>query len=133
MIMQSNKTSMTRLQQLAVVLVAVVGISACSSTPAPPTQELQAAELAITSAEQARVADYASAELKDARDKLDAARIAVRQEDMVTASYLASESTASAQLAFARTEMLKAREVNAEMQKNIDTLKEELQRSSGVR
>lgn len=106
---------------------------ACAATPVPPAAELQAAELAITGAEQARVADYASPELNQAREKLDAARTAVQQEDMLLARHLADESRVSAELASAKTEMLKARAVNEEMQQSIDTLKQEMLRNSGAR
>lgn len=126
------KMQTKRLQQGFALLIAIVGLAACASAPLPPTSELQAAELAIASAEQDQVADYALPELNDARKNLDAARIAVSNEDMVLASYLATESAANAQLASARTEMLKAKAVNEEMQKSIDTLKMELQRNSGA-
>ena len=126
------KMQTKRLQQGFALLIGIVGLAACASAPLPPTSELQAAELAIASAEQDQVADYALPELNDARKNLDAARIAVSNEDMVLASYLATESAANAQLASARTEMLKAKAVNEEMQKSIDTLKMELQRNSGA-
>lgn len=121
-----------KLQQGFFLLIAIAGLAACASAPVPPTSELQAAELAIASAEQDQVADYALPELNDARKNLDAARVAVSNEDMVLATYLATESAANAQLASARTQMLKAKAVNEEMQKSIDTLKMELQRTSGA-
>mgnify|MGYP003109015807 FL=1 len=121
-----------RLPQGVVLLIAIAGLAACSSAPLPPTSELQAAQLAIASAEQDQVADYALPELNEARKSLDAARVAVSNEDMVLATYLATESAANAQLASARTQMLKAQAVNEEMQKSIDTLKMELQRTSGA-
>ena len=121
-----------RLPQGVVLLITIAGLAACSSAPLPPTSELQAAQLAIASAEQDQVADYALPELNDARKSLDAARVAVSNEDMVLATYLATESAANAQLASARTQMLKAQAVNEEMQKSIDTLKLELQRTSGA-
>lgn len=119
-----------------VTLVALVGalaLSACASTPQPPTQALQAAESAIATAEQARVADYASAELTLAREKLTAARGAVRNEEMLQAEYLAEESRVHAELASARAEEIKAKAVNDEMQKSIDTLKQEMRRVTGAR
>ena len=125
-------TPMKSLQQGFALLILIAGLSACASTPMPPTSELQAAEMAIASAEQDQVANYALPELNDARKKLDAAKVAVSNEDMVLATYLATESTAVAQLASARAEMLKAKAVNDEMQENIDTLKMELQRNSGA-
>lgn len=128
-----KRSTMKKLQQATVLLIGIAGLSACASAPLPPTNELQAAELAIVSAEQDQVENYALPELNDARRKLDAARVAVSNEDMMLATYLATESTADAQLASARAEMLKAKAVNDEMQKSIDTLKIELQRNSGVR
>ena len=107
-------------------------LTACSSTPPPPTQQLQAAELAITKADQARVADYASPELNQAREKLTAARAAVHEENMVRGGQLADESRVSAELAFAKAEVVKARKVNDDMQKSIDTLKQEMSRNSGT-
>ena len=69
--------------RLATATTSLLMLAACASMPQPPTAELQAAELAIADAERARVADYASAELSEARDKLRAAHSAVQQEKMV--------------------------------------------------
>jgi len=117
----------------AAAIAGFLSLSACATAPQPPTQALQAAESAIASAEQDRVADYASAELRQAREKLSAARAEVRNEEMVKARYLAEESRVHAQLAAAQAEEIKAKAVNDDMQKSIDTLKQEMQRSSGAR
>ncbi len=117
----------------AAAIAAILAISACASTPTPPNRALQAAESAITNAEQARVADYASTELREAREKLALAQAAARNEDMVKAGYLAEEAKVHADLATARAEELKAKAVNDEMQKSIDTLKQEMRRTSGGR
>ena len=98
----------------------------------PPTQALQAAELAIANAEKARVADYASPELSQARDKLASARTAVEQEQMEMALYLVEQSRVDADLASAKAEVVKAKTVNDEMKKSIETLKQEMQRNPGV-
>jgi hypothetical protein len=118
---------------LAAALAGFLALSGCATTPEPPTQALQAAESAIASAEQARVADYASAELRQAREKLAAARTSAREEDMVKARYLAEESRVHADLASAKAEEIKAKAVNDEMQKSIETLKQEMRRVSGGR
>ncbi|MGQ0700902.1 MAG: DUF4398 domain-containing protein [Panacagrimonas sp.] len=110
-----------------------VALAACASVPLPPTQQLQAAEQAIGNAEKARVADYASPELGQAREKLTAARTAVAAEDMVLAQRLAEQSRAEAELAMAKAEAAKAKTVNDEMKKSIDTLKQEMQRNTGAR
>lgn len=119
--------------RIALTATGFLALAACASTPQPPTQALQAAESAIESAEQARVADYASSELTLAREKLNAARAAVRNEDMVQAGYLAEESRVHADLATARAAELKSKAVNDEMQKSIDMLKQEMQRITGAR
>lgn len=108
-------------------------LSACASTPKPPTQALQAAEVAISNAEQARVADYASPELVEAREKLTAARLAVEKEDMVAAHRFAEQARVDAELALAKQNAAKAKAVNEEMQKGISTLKQEMNRNTGVK
>lgn len=115
-------------------LLLVAGLStlvACASVPQPPAQELQAAELAITGAEQAGVGEYAALELNQSREKLAGAQLAVQEEDMLLAQRLADEARVHAELASARTASLKAAEVNAGMQQSIDALKQEMQRNSG--
>lgn len=115
-------------------LLVVAGLSTligCASIPEAPAQELQAAELAITGAEQAGVAEYASLELNKSREKLAGAQLAVQEEDMLLARRLADEARVHAELASARTASLKAAEVNAGMQQSIDALKQEMQRNSG--
>jgi hypothetical protein len=112
---------------------AVLSLAACASMPEAPLQELQAAELAITNAEQAGVAEYSAPQLNQAREKLASARTAVQQEEMVLAARLADESKVEADLASANTEMLKAQAVNAEMQDSIDDLRQETLRNSGAR
>lgn len=125
-----NRASPRGIAMLAAALLALAG---CATIPLPPTQELQAAESAISSAEQARVADYASAELTTARQKLASAQSAARGEQMLEAEYLAIESRSHAEVALARAEELKAKAVNDEMQQSIDTLMQEMQRATGAR
>lgn len=108
-------------------------LAACATVPLPPTEALQAAEMAISNAEKARVADYASPELGQARDSLAAAHSAVEQQNMVLAARLAEQSQVNAQLAVAKAESAKAKVVNDEMSKSIDTLKQEMQRNPGAR
>ena len=108
-------------------------LSACASEPKPPTQALQAAELAISNAEQARIADYASPELGEAREKLTAARLAVEKKDMLAAQRFAEQAQVDADLATAKQGVAKAKTVNDEMNKSTSTLKQEMQRNSGAK
>lgn len=108
-------------------------LSACATAPLPPTAALQAAESAIADADRARVADYALPELSEAREKLNAARVAVQDKEMTLALRLAQQSRLDAELASAKTELAKAQAVNDQMIKSIDTLEQEMQRKPGVR
>ena len=118
---------------IALAAASLLALAGCATPPAPPTEELQAAESAISNAEQARVADYASAELTMARQKLALANTAARNDEMVKAEYLAIEARTHAELALARAEERRAKAVNDDMQKSIDVLKEEMKRASGAR
>lgn len=117
--------------RLATLSAGLLLLVSCASAPQPPTAELQAAELAINDAERARVSEFASAELSEARDKLRAANSAVQKENMVQAQRLAEQSRVDAELASAKAEAARAEVVNDEMRKSIDTLKHEMQRSTG--
>ena len=118
--------------RLGAAAAALLALAACASTPVPPTEALQAAETAISNAEQARIADYASPELGVAREKLTAARAAVEKEEMDLAQRLAEQSRAEAELASAKAEAAKAKAVNDEMRKSTDSLKQEMQRNTGA-
>lgn len=107
-------------------------LTACASTP-PPTVALKSAEQAIAAADQTRVADAASPELSEARDKLTAAQAAVQQQQMVLAERLAIESRVDAELASAKIEAGKAKAVNEEMKRSTETLTQEMQRNSGAK
>jgi len=115
-----------------VSVIACLFLAACASTP-PPTQQITAAEVSISHAEQAQVADYASPELSSAREKLTAARAAVAKEDMKAAKRLAEQATLEADLATAKLSAAKAKTVNDEMLKSTSEIKQEMQRNPGVK
>jgi len=118
-----------RLSLVFLAATVLLLITACASAPVPPNEALQAAELAIANADQARVADYASDELRTAREKLTAAREAVQQEKMLLAKRLAEQSQVDAEMATVKANTLKAQRVNQEMHKSIEELKQEMQRN----
>lgn len=117
----------------AIGLIAMM--SACASAPKLPNDQVGRAEAAINRAEEARVADYASAELRAAREKLAAARemmqkaASEKDERAATrAGWLAEESISDAELATAKAQEARAKAVNQEMEGTIDLLQDELQR-----
>jgi len=105
-------------------------LGACASTPpAPPTGAMAAARQAIATAEKSDAQQFAAAELDEARDRLNRAERAVAAENMIEAEQLAQESRIAAELASARTESTKAAEVNREMSRSADALRDEMQRT----
>ena len=107
-------------------------LAACASTPQAPTQSLQAAEQAINTAEQTRVEGYAALELSQALDKLAAAKTAVQKKNMILAKRLADESLVDAELATARAGEIKAKKINDAMKESTETLKQEMDRNTGI-
>ena len=117
---------------LAFSLLASVG---CASVSRAPTDAFQAADIAIANAEKEEPSEFAPTELIAARNKISSARAAVakspRESDMVRARRLAEEARSDAEFASARARDGRAQAVNADLQKNNATLREELQRTSG--
>jgi len=128
-----KKLSSEKLSRLlsAGAAAAALTLSACASAPTPPTDALNAAERAVKVAQEGGVADYASPELKSAREKLVLAREAVAKEDMTGAAILAEQARLDAELASAKNEAAKAKAVNDELQKSNETLRQEINRNSG--
>lgn len=117
---------------LAFSLLASVG---CASVSRAPTDAFQAADIAIANAEKEEASEFAPTELISARNKIAAARAAVeknpRDSEVMRARRLAEEARSDAEFASARARDGRAQAVNADLQKNNDTLREELQRTSG--
>jgi hypothetical protein len=116
---------------IAGALLLTCASTACASTPPEPTVALKAAEQAIAAADRTRVADAASPELSEAREKLTAAQAAAQDKRMAEAERLALESRVDAELASARIEASKARAVNDEIEHSTGTLTQEMDRKSG--
>lgn len=115
---------------VAGLALTVLMLSACASTPpAPPTGALAAARQAIDNAEKSDAQEFAAAELGESRERLSRAERAVTAENMIMAERLAQESRIGAELASARTESIKAAEVNREMSRSADALRDEMRRT----
>ncbi len=134
--MNQNFISNSRLHKRATIMASLGGaflLTACASTPPEPTVEMKAAEQAIAVADRARIADAASPELNEAREKLTAAQRAVQEKRMAEAERLALESRVDAELASAKAESSKAKAVNDEIKQSTATLAQEMQRNSGAK
>jgi len=94
---------------------------------------MERAERTIVRVEQARAGQYASNELAQARQKLQAANSALLKKDTVNADRYAIEASLDAELALARAELAQANSVNDEMKNNISILQQEmLRRTKGI-
>lgn len=113
----------------AALLIALM--AACAANPPAPTAALTTAENAISKAEQARAAEFAPVEMRAAHEKLASAREAVQRDDMDSARDWAEQAAVDADLAAAKAEAARSRNVNVEMQKSIQSLQDETRRSSG--
>lgn len=129
---ESIRNQLSRRVRLAsgLALTAVI-LGGCASTPSvpPPTASMDAARQAIASAEQSDARQFASAELDEARQRLNGAERAITAEDMIMAERLAQQSRVSAELASARTESAKAEEINREMRRSAEALRDEMRRT----
>ena len=119
----------------ALIAASMLMTSGCASVSRVPSDAFQAADIAITNADKEQAADFAPNELASARSKIASAKAAVddnpREKDIVRARQLAEQAHSDAELASARARDGRAQAVNAELQKNNDILRGELQRTSG--
>jgi hypothetical protein len=115
----------------AVGLAAIVGLAACASGD-KPEREIGAAQVAISQAESANASLFAPAELHQARQKLEQAQHAVRDDEYERAKQLADEATVDAQLAQAKAQDDASKQSLEEMQRNIEAIRSQSERDAGV-
>jgi hypothetical protein len=128
--MSSKLTSLR--QWIGVLLICgVVGMAGCAGKP--PLANLSQAELAVQEADTKTASQYAPLELKTAREQLADAKRAMDDEEYDEARRLADQALVNAQLAEAKAGAEKARQAAAELQKSIQTLRAEAERSSASR
>lgn len=131
MYLLTNRSFNDRIRSGVSLVLAIVVLSACTTAPLAPTTALTAARDAIANAEQAGARQHAGAELDEAQQKLILAEKSVSSNQMIEAERLAHESAVVAELASARTESVKATEINREMGRSADALNEEMRRTGG--
>lgn len=129
---------MNRSQQRAALLLGLLMITAvvlgCASnervvTTTVSEQELVRARASIAQAEQAGAAQYGSAQLALAREKLREAELAANDGEDARAERLAVEAALDAELAGAITRNEQTQALVSEVRSGLDTLEGELRRS----
>jgi hypothetical protein len=128
-----TRTALLGLASLAVVTIAAgcAGESRRAETEveAAYQDELDRAEASILAAERAGAYEHGSADLNLAREKLNAARQAAEEGEVVTAERLAVEADLDAHVAMATAQNQESQAAVEELQESIRTLEEELRRS----
>jgi predicted S18 family serine protease len=105
------------------ILILLTG--ACASTN-PPTQQLTETETVIRQADQVGAGNYAPLEIREARQKLEKARLAYNEEEYDEAARLAEQAKVDAELAQIMTLSAKAQLAVRELRESIRLLQEEL-------
>ena len=100
--------------------------SACAST-APPTERVAAARAMVTQAQPIAARD-APLELNTAQAKLASAEQAMQQGEYESARRLAEQAEVDAKLAWTVAENVKAQRAAAEVDRSVQSLREEIQR-----
>ncbi|ACI99964.1 DUF4398 domain-containing protein [Rhodospirillum centenum] len=128
-----SATPRRRVARLAGPLTAVLLLAACSSTPDTPPPSLSAAQAAIQGVDPQTVNRHAPVEMQQARERLDQAQAAWRDERTEAASRLAEESLAMVRLAQARSNAAEAQAAREDVARTIRTLESEVGLAAGRR
>ena len=111
--------------KLSTLAIAVAMVSGCSSM-APNSDSLVRSESSIKQAKEVGAIEHAPVELKQAESKLQKAQDAFNKEDYKTSLEYALEAEASADLAEVTARNKKTQLALDEVQKSIQTLKQQL-------
>lgn len=115
---------------LCAALAAAAALGSCASQP-KPTAQLVRAHTLIGQAEKDHAQRFAAADLQRARDELDNAQTAEKDEKYDSARSLADRASADADLASARASSAKAQQSAEQVRHSLDTLRQQLQQSPG--
>lgn len=125
-----NHPNCARFRAAGAGLLAALLLGACATVEPMPATEIAAAKAAITQAESAGAQRAAPVELLAAREKLDKADAAVREERFGDARRLAEAAEADALLADRRTRAAKAQSAADELVRSNELLRIEAGRSA---
>jgi hypothetical protein len=110
-------------------LLPFAALVGCASSPDRPFQELARAEASIEQAERSGAREYGAEELDSARDKLARAKAAADGDDNLAAARYAREAAVDAELAGAIARDRETDLAVEELNKSIETLREEIARN----
>jgi len=103
-------------------------VAAGCASVAPPTEQLAVSKAAVANAVDAGGPEFAPAEMRTAREKLDRANQAMTAKDYEGARSLAEQAQVDAQLAATKARSAKAQKAALAVQEDSRVLREELDR-----
>lgn len=117
-----------RLNKAGLVALMMVILAGCAAHVPAPEQQVTLATQSIAQAESSGAVEFAPAELKSARDKLNQADLAMDRKENTLARQLADEAMVDANLAEAKARSAKSQKVVAELKESIRILQQEMSR-----
>ena len=109
--------------------LAAAVVAGCASVSAP-TEQVAVSKAALANAVRAGGPEFAPAEMRTAREKLDSADKAMTEKDYQRARWMAEQAQVDAQLAVAKASSAKAQRAALAVQEDGRVLREELNRKS---
>ena len=124
-----NQAGAASAAKIFLVWAPLVAVAGCASSPDRPFQDLARAEASIEQADQSGAREFGADELDAAKAKLAKARAAADSDDNLEASRYAREAALDAELATAMARNRKAELAVEELNKGIETLRQEIARN----
>ena len=108
------------------LMTGALALAACANEVPPPNSQVTLSDSIIRDAESAGAVQYAPVELNTAREKLEAARREMQDENNEKALRLAEEAELDARLAQLKSRTKTTRDAAAAIQASIDTMRREI-------
>ncbi len=105
------------------IFILCVAFAGCAGEK--PKANIANADMAIQRAREANAINYAPLELKTAEEKLQQAKKESDAEEYKKARWLADESKADAQVAEAKSRSMRSAQIEQQVRKDIDALRQE--------
>lgn len=110
------------------VAAMAIFLAGCASTPPPPMEQFAVTKASIDRATSVGGNEFAPVELRSAVDKMNAAEIAMTEEDYVKAKRLAEQAQVDAQLAETKAALAKAELAVRSAEESDRVLRQEIDR-----
>ncbi|NJM91553.1 MAG: DUF4398 domain-containing protein [Rhodospirillaceae bacterium] len=123
--LQRGSTRLMKVMSPVIALAATALVAGCASSPTAPREEVAAAELAVQQVQGTEAERYAPDDVRQAGNKLEAAKSAMLDEDYVKARRFAEQALIDAQVADVRADAARSGEVLAQSEESIEALERE--------